>query len=496
MKSAVIIVHGIGPFDRYQIEDQFAGELRDALNTETDAERRQRFGGDLPPRIGQWHSDVIWPPVQRNEELEGVRPTAVRVHCDNHGKDVPGEPVIDVFEGYWSPIDKGLTNAYSVLAWLLRSIFSPVADARIAAPGVKTTYDLLATVLIVLLVPSLTAATISAAYAAYHHFPPGIVPPWAALVVGFAGGYLVAQGLSRLVPLLFVPRTGRSTRRPVILVVLGLIVVAVTAWIEQGEYFDMFWRLLWLLATATSARLLLSVINDFLVDRVGDIQIYATHNENQRCYMLREQILAVVGDIALAVLRTKEGLLNRPLYDRVYLVGHSLGSSILMDVIIDLHRLMMEGGLDEAAWNRMRCFVTYGSALEKTHYLLGAARPVVPQQAAEFKADLYARLFSADAGALTAGDGENRRPPMFWLNYWYFTDVVANAVASYGTARSISGPPPESGVHYTCLNVQLPSPPGNVFPHGFYLSDRRVWHSQDARPGLASIVALAERPRG
>ena len=44
MKSAVIIVHGIGPIDRYQIQDQFAGELRDALNTETDDERRQRFG--------------------------------------------------------------------------------------------------------------------------------------------------------------------------------------------------------------------------------------------------------------------------------------------------------------------------------------------------------------------------------------------------------------------------------------------------------------------
>ena len=496
MKSAVIIVHGIGPLDRYQIQDQFAGELRDALNTETDNERRRRFGGDLPTRVGQWHSDVIWPPVQRNEKLEGVRPTAVRVHCDDRGKDVPGEPVVDVFEGYWSPVDKGETNAYKVLTWLLCSVFSPIADTRIAAPGKKTTYDLVVTVLIALLAPALTIVTLSGAYAAYEHFPNGVVPRWAALLVGLAGGYLVAQGLSRLVPLLFVPRAGRSVARPVILVVLGLIIVAATAWIEQGEYFDMFWRLLWLLITTTSARLLLSVLNDFLSDRVGDIQIYATHNENQRYFMLRERILAVVGDITLAVLRTKEGLLNRPLYDRIYLIGHSLGASILMDVIIDLHRLMMEGGLDEAAWSRIRCFVTYGSALEKTHYLLGAARPLVPQQAFEFKNDLYARLFSANAGVLTADDRDNRRPQMFWVNYWYFTDVVANAIASYGNARADTGPPPDPSTHYTCLNVQLPSPAGNVFPHAFYLSDRRLWHTQDARPGLASIVAFAAQPRG
>jgi len=496
MKSAVIIVHGIGPIDRYQIQDQFAGELRDALNTETDDERRQRFGGDLPTRIGQWHSDVIWPPVPRGEKLEGVRPSAVRVHCDNYGRDVPGEPVIDVFEGYWSPADKGQTNAYSVLAWLMRSIFSPVADTRVAAPGRKTTYDLVLTVMVAVLVPLLTIATLWAAYSAYQVMPGGVVPPWVALIIGLFGGYLVAQGLSRLVPLFFVPGTGRSYKRPVILVVLGFTIVAATAGFEGGEFFDKLWRLVWLLATATSARLLLSVMNDFLVGYIGDIQIWATHNENQRFYMLREKILEIVGDLVLAVLRTKEGMVNRPLYDRVYLVGHSLGCSILMDVIVDLHRLMMEGGLDAADWTKLRCFVTYGSALEKTHYLLGAARPVVSKQAGEFKADLYARLFSADPAAMTAGDGVNRRPPMFWANYWYFTDVVANAIASYGSARSVDDPVPDPGVHYTCLNAQLASPPGNVWPHSFYLSDRKLWHSQDGRRGLASIVALAEKARG
>lgn len=496
MKSAVIIVHGIGPLDRYQIQDQFAAELRDALNTETDDERRQRFGGDLPTRIGQWHSDPIWPPVQRNQQLEHVRPTAVRVRCDNHGRDVPSEPVVDVFEGYWSPVDKGQTNAFGVLAWLTRSIFSPIANTRIAAPGVKTTYDVVLSVLIAVLVPALAIFTLYTAWRAFNNAPSGFVPHWwLAAAVGFAGGYLVAQGLSRLLPMLFVPSTGRSIWRPILLVVLGLLVAAVVALLERGEYVDVFVSLAWLLLTAASARLLLSVMFDFLAQCIGDIQIYSTHNENQRFYALREQILNVVGDIALAVLRTKEGLLNRPLYDRVYLVGHSLGCSILMDVIIEMNRLMMEGGLDEASWSRLRCFVTYGSALEKTHYLLGAARPVVPQQASEFKSDLYARLFSADTAAMAAR-GDNPRQPMFWTNYWYFRDVVANAIASYGTARSATGPPPDPSVHYTCLNVQLPSPASQVWPHSFYLSDRRLWHSQDGRRGLASIVASAEKPSG
>jgi len=490
MKSAVIIVHGIGPLDRYQIQDQFAAELRDALNTETDDERRQRFGGEAPPRQGQWHADAIWPPVQRNEVLEGVRPSAVRVHCDNHGVDVLQEPSVDVFEGYWSPADKGQTNAPSVLSWLMRSIFSPVADTRIAAPGAKTTYDVAYVVAIALLAPLLAILSIGSAYRAYLGFTSGPLPAWIALLVGLAGGYLVAQGLSRLVPLLFVSRAGRSTRRPILLVILGLAIVAVTSWGAGGEYFDVFGRLGWLLVTTTSARLLLSLMIDFLNDRVGDIQIYATHNENQRYYLLREKILQIVGDTVLSVLRTKDGLIAKPLYDRVFLVGHSLGSSILMDVIVELHRLLMEGGLDESSWNRLRCFVSYGSALEKTHYLLGCARPVAPQQVGEFKADLYSRLFSADESALRPA-GAASRPPMFWTNYWYFSDVVANAIASYGRARSTADPAPEPGLHYTCLNAQLPSPPAVVWSHGHYLGDRALWHSLGQRRGLATIVASA-----
>lgn len=489
MKSAVIIVHGIGPLDRYQIQDQFAGELRDALNTETDDERRQRFWGEPPPRQGQWHADVIWPPVRRNEQLEGVRPSAVRVHCESHGVDVLQEPSVDVFEAYWSPADKGQTNAISVLAWMLRSIFSPVADTRIAAPGVKTTYDIAFISVITLLVPALTVLILFAARAAYLKFIGGSLPALWALFVGLVGGYLVAQGLSRLVPLLFTSHAGRSIRRPWVLVLLGLAVVALTSWLAGGEYFDMFGRLGWLLVTTTAARLLLSLMIDFLDNRVGDIQIFATHNENQKFYALREKILQIVGDTGLSVLRTKDGLLAKPLYDRVFLVGHSLGSSILMDVIIELHRLLMEGGLDESSWNRLRCFVSYGSALEKTHYLLGCARPAAPQQVSEFKADLYARLFSADPAALRPASASTR-PPMFWTNYWYFSDVVANAIASYGHTRTADEPIVD-GVHYTCLNIQLPSPAGVVWSHGRYLDDRRLWHSQGDRRGLATIVASA-----
>jgi hypothetical protein len=490
MKSAVIIVHGIGPLDRYQIQDQFAAELRDALNTETDEERNQRFNGEPPPRLGQWHADVIWPPVRRNEELEGVRPSAVRVHCDNNGKDVLDEPSMDVFEGYWSPVDKGQTTAFRVLSWLMRSIFSPIANTKIAAPGLKTTHDIAFVVVIALIAPLLTALSLTSAYRAYLGFASSALPPWAALLVGLAGGYLVAQGLSRLVPLFFVSSTGRSIKRPLFLVALGLSIVALTTWAAGGEFFDMFGRLGWLLLTTTSARLLLSVMRDFLEGQVGDLQIYATHNENERHFMLREKILGVIGDVVISVLRTREGLFDKPLYDRVYLVGHSLGSSILMDVIIEMHRLMMEGGLDAASWTRLRCFVSYGSALEKTHYLLGSDRPTAPLQVSEFKADLYARLFNADPAGL-AHPPSGQRPPMFWTNYWYFSDVVANAIASYGRVRSVSDPPPEQGVHYTCLNAQLPSPLGVVWSHSHYLSDRALWHSQGARRGLATIVASA-----
>ena len=352
----------------------------------------------------------------------------------------------------------------------------------------KTAYDVAFISAIALLVPALAALGVLGTRGAYLKFLGTSLHPLVALLVGLTGGYLVAQGLSRLVPLLFVSGVGRSTRRPWLLVILGLAIVGLTAWLAGGEYFDVAGRLGWLLLTATSARLLLSLMIDFLDNRVGDIQIFSTHNENQRFYLLREKILQIVGDTALSVLRTKDGLLAKPLYDRVFLVGHSLGSSVLMDVIIELHRLLMEGGLDESSWNRLRCFVSYGTALEKTHYLLGCARPGAPQQVSEFKADLYARLFSANAAALRPASASTR-PPMFWTNYWYFSDVIANAIASYGRATTTSDPTDD--VHYTCLNVRLPSPAGVIWSHGRYLDDRRLWHTQDGRRGLATIVASA-----
>jgi len=194
----------------------------------------------------------------------------------------------------------------------------------------------------------------------------------------------------------------------------------------------------------------------------------------------------LVEDLAIFMRSVQAREPGRP----VFLVGHSLGSSILMDVIVELHRLLMEGGLDESSWNRLRCFVSYGTALEKTHYLLSCARPVAPQQVGEFKADLYSRLFSADETALRPA-GATSRPPMFWTNYWYFSDVVANAIASYGRARSTADPAPDPSVHYTCLNARLPSPAGVVWSHGSYLGDRSLWHSAGDRRGLASIVASA-----
>ncbi|MGB8519130.1 MAG: hypothetical protein WCD38_03090, partial [Candidatus Tumulicola sp.] len=49
-----------------------------------------------------------------------------------------------------------------------------------------------------------------------------------------------------------------------------------------------------------------------------------------------------------------------PLYDRVVVAAHSLGSTIGMDALLSIHELTQEGGVTSEQWNRLRAFVTFG----------------------------------------------------------------------------------------------------------------------------------------
>ena len=124
----------------------------------------------------------------------------------------------------------------------------------------------------------------------------------------------------------------------------------------------------WPLLVAVSA-----FIRLVLVQFVGDVAIYVMPYKVDAFNDIRKEIKEAVYKVAHAVyaLTDKAGKAE---YDRVIVVGHSLGSVIAYDA---LNRLIHEDRVALAAdalhvVDRTRLFLTFGSPLDKTAFIFGA----------------------------------------------------------------------------------------------------------------------------
>src|SRR5207302_636748 len=154
---------------------------------------------------------------------------------------------------------------------------------------------------------------------------------------------------------------------------------------------------------------------DFAVENVlGDVQIYTTHDQNAGYYAIRDQIVGTVSDALIGVLRTTEtATSSRPYYDAIHIFGHSLGSTVAMDVLIRLRQLVQEGTLAETGWKRIRSLTTFGSALEKTRFCFDVHHPTVSAAQDQWENDVYGRFFTKDQAVLH--DPDNSRG-IYWSN--------------------------------------------------------------------------------
>ncbi len=113
------------------------------------------------------------------------------------------------------------------------------------------------------------------------------------------------------------------------------------------------------------------IVTPALVNYVGDLAIYATTHAKSPHYTIRQQILTE----SLALLKS---IIQDPQadYDRVILVGHSLGSCIAYDT---LNQLNLELNLsseqnEHLAINKITGLITFGSPLDKIAFFFREAR--------------------------------------------------------------------------------------------------------------------------
>ncbi len=522
---AVVGVHGISPIQQYAFQDQLAMGLLGYLNAVEAVAKSGRT----------WFSTSYWPHVSSNPAHPVLKPSALRLYRDDeHDPERPTGRVYDVYEGYWSPYSKGKTNIASLLAWLLRCTFLATSStARVPATWRKLFWDvgyLVAAIGIAIVCLALAfvagsfawshfaelfdaAATARPSFLEFAFAPLAQIRilPWTGwlqlafdVVLAYLMVQLVVVGRTRVTTHARTAELRRDGRKGgrfesqtiaagtfhtvvtmLLVIVVVLLVVADVLMLENfhpGNVARILWHGTWLVLAVgffQAAR----GIADFVVESIlGDVQVYCTHDSNSSFYAVRQQIVdavtkAVLGPLNAVWPKTTDADGDVPLYGKIHVAGHSLGTTVALDVLMRLRQLVQEDAVEEAAWLRVRSFTTFGTALEKTRFLLDVRNPTVSAAQYQWQNDSYGRFFTDRRSALAEPD--NKRG-IFWSNHWYFRDIVANEIVSYKSdvepGESFASWAAAPHDHDICENnpIAHPKPPW-AFVHSDYIGDPLFW---------------------
>jgi hypothetical protein len=533
LPAAIVGVHGISPIQQYAFQDQLATGMLSYLNAMEELKGTKRT----------WLSAPYWPRVAKSDKDPILKPSALRLYRDDEtSPDDPTTQVYDVYEGYWSPFSKGKTNIASLLRWLLTLTFLATSStARVPATGRKLAWDVgyvLAAlgIAVVCLAGAFVAGSFawSEFVAVFFHDPdPTKSPPhfwefafnplqqvqhidwfaWFQLAVNVALAYLVVQ-------LVVVLRTRAKTRERTIelskdarrnghfdrqtigagafhrwttigLVVFIIVLIGLDVWALETHYPAAAFRIAiqgaWLVVAVALLQGARGLADFVVLNVLGDVQVYTTHDCNSAFFAIRQQIIeavtkAVVGPVnAVDITRTDRHGNPAQLYGKIHVAGHSLGSTVVLDALIRVRQLVNEKAIADDGWGSIRSLTTFGTALEKTRFFFDARTPTVSAAQQQWQNDVYGRFFTLQRRTLRERDNAKG---IYWSNHWYFRDVVATRIVSYRSDvhpgeefHAWSTKPPRPS-HPICRNFRLPNTkPKYAFVHGDYLSDPLFWRN-------------------
>jgi hypothetical protein len=244
----------------------------------------------------------------------------------------------------------------------------------------------------------------------------------------------------------------------------------------------------------------------FVTNFFGDVQIYTTRDQNSEFFTLREQILEKVVNTILSVV---SGSPSGAPYDRVYILAHSLGSTIAMDALLRLYDMQAAStslpnpSLSVPDWNRIRGFISFGTSLEKTKYFFNVWNPTPSQDWEQWNAAVYGAIFTAEKNVLGAMTGASG---IYWLNCWFFSDFVSDQICTYNSfllpgdsvsqnrqqIKLLSGQGPAIG-RLVAANRGIFGPfPKYLQTHTRYVDNYWFWHpSSPQDTGVVDVLTSA-----
>jgi hypothetical protein len=203
------------------------------------------------------------------------------------------------------------------------------------------------------------------------------------------------------------------------------------------------------------------LIGNIIVEYPGDVAIYVASNKLDRFNEVRQKIKQLALD-SLAPLYSACGSGSAvPLYSKVAVIGHSLGSVIAYDT---LNRLLLLDGLQNNAIgveNRTCILETFGSPLDKTAFFFSY------QGSENFN---IREQLAAGVQPLIQSYANFRRFP--WMNVFSRSDILCGQLKFYDVNPPESAVPPASN---PVSNVPDPDAVVPLIAHVEYWKNRTVW---------------------
>jgi hypothetical protein len=180
----------------------------------------------------------------------------------------------------------------------------------------------------------------------------------------------------------------------------------------------------------------------FLVEYVGDVAAYIAAHTVSKFYEVRQQIWQTAMKVSRAVYRAQADVQPGSegpgfLYQKIIVVGHSLGSVIGYDV---LNGLLLEDAFSKEPLDvpgRTRMLLTFGSPLDKTAFLFRTQK------------DMHSPVREVAAAAVQPMIQSYEYRPEEWINLFSRSDIISGALDFYD--------PPDR--HKANGEVQFQNPP-------------------------------------
>lgn len=182
-------------------------------------------------------------------------------------------------------------------------------------------------------------------------------------------------------------------------------------------------------ATALKATLgILAVLGGgrFLTEYLGDVQQFATYEEAQALYRRRSAIL----EESCRLLRH---VLSNPACKRVVVVGHSLGSAVALDSLLNLRRANKVANPQDPLkgplpLSKIEHFITLASPIDKINYFFSAVHS---------RFHRYERLSDDLRGDIGSPPFSKvgLQPHIHWINFWDRGDIIGGPIHTLGGVR-------------------------------------------------------------